>query len=176
MKRINYILIFLGLNIPILKSQCLDQTYGCDTVTTNNNLSNYTEYYKQKSYQDAYQPWLCLIKNAPKRTKNLYLHGPKILKGLIEKTQDEIENIRYELGLNKPYYIQLLNFYTDLIKGDFGYSTIYQGNPIDAIIERLPFTILLTISAIIVTVILGISNLSKTLRVSKKSDVTKRTF
>ena len=73
-----------------------------------------------------------------------------------ESTQDEIENIRNELGLNKPYYIQLLNFYTDLIKGDFGYSTIYQGNPIDAIIERVPYTILLTISAIVVTVFLGI--------------------
>ena len=73
-----------------------------------------------------------------------------------ESTQDEIENIRNELGLNKPYYIQLLNFYKNLIKGDFGYSTIYQGNPIEAILERVPYTILLTISAILVTVLFGI--------------------
>jgi len=91
MKKINFILLIITLNIPLLRSQCLDEMYGCDTVMTNNNLSNYTEYYKQKSFQDAYQPWKWLIENAPKRTKNLYLHGPKILKGLIDKTENEIE-------------------------------------------------------------------------------------
>ena len=52
MKLEKYILIILIFNIPILKSQCLDKMYGCDTVSTNNNLSNYTEYYKQKSFKD----------------------------------------------------------------------------------------------------------------------------
>lgn len=91
MKETKYILIILILNILVSKSQCQDQIYGCDTVMTNNNLSNYTEYYKQKSFQDAYQPWRWLIENAPKRTKNLYLHGPKILKGLIDKSENETE-------------------------------------------------------------------------------------
>ena len=73
-----------------------------------------------------------------------------------ESTQDEIENIRNELGLNKPFYIQILSFYIKLGKGDFGFSTIYQGNPIEAIIERVPYTILLTLSAISITIIFGI--------------------
>ena len=88
MKKIGLLLIIFVLHIQIIHGQCIDLKFGCDTVTTNNYLSNYTEYYKQKSYQDAYQPWKWLIMNAPKRTKNLYIHGPKILKGLIEKSDD----------------------------------------------------------------------------------------
>ena len=92
MKLIKYSLIILVLNVPVLKSQCLeDLEYACDTVKTKNNRSNYTEYYKQESYQDAYEPWKWLVDNAPKSTKNLYIHGPKILRALIEKTENEIE-------------------------------------------------------------------------------------
>ncbi len=92
MKAIKYISIILILHGTLLKSQCLqDLEYGCDTIKTNNNLSNYTEYYKQKSFNDAYEPWKWLIENAPKRTKNLYLHGPKIVRAIIEKTENEVE-------------------------------------------------------------------------------------
>ena len=38
---------------------------------------------------DAYKPWAYLFESAPKRTKNIYLHGPKIIKGLIKTVSDE---------------------------------------------------------------------------------------
>ena len=110
MKQIKYILIILIFNFPLVKSQCLDLMYGCDTVQTNNNLSNYTEYYKQKSFKDAYEPWKWLIENAPKRTKNLYLHGPKILKGLIESTNDEQEKQKLIDFLISVYDNRLKNY------------------------------------------------------------------
>ena len=110
MKQIKYILIIFIFNFPLLKSQCLDLMYGCDTVQTNNNLSNYTEYYKQKSFKDAYEPWKWLIENAPKRTKNLYLHGPKILKGLIESTNNEQEKQKLIDFLISVYDNRLKNY------------------------------------------------------------------
>ena len=106
MKFIKYIIIFT-LNITFLSAQCEDLTYGCDTVTTNNNLSNYTEYYKQKSFKDAFSPWKWLVDNAPQRTKNLYLHGPKILKGLIEKSEDVVEKDNLIQDLFKIYDLRL---------------------------------------------------------------------
>ena len=51
MKQVNFILIFFIFNLIQTNSQCLDLVYGCDTVKTNNFLSNYTEYYKQKIFQ-----------------------------------------------------------------------------------------------------------------------------
>jgi len=63
--------------------------YGTDKEACEQNLSIYTEFYKQKNYVDAFKPWSYLFDNAPKRTKNIYLHGPKIVKGLIKTVSDE---------------------------------------------------------------------------------------
>ena len=63
--------------------------YGPDKATCEQNLSIYTEFYKQKNYVDAYSSWVYLFNNAPKRTKNIYIHGPKIIKGLLKSVTDQ---------------------------------------------------------------------------------------
>jgi len=63
--------------------------YGKDKEACEENLSIYTEFYKQKNYVDAYKPWSYLFNDAPKRTKNIYLHGPRIIKGLIKTVSNE---------------------------------------------------------------------------------------
>ena len=63
--------------------------YGPDKELCEQNLSIYIEFYKQKNYKDAYKPWTYLFNNAPKRTKNIYLHGPKIIKDLIKNLDDQ---------------------------------------------------------------------------------------
>jgi len=63
--------------------------YGTDKDACEQNLSIYTEFYKQKNYADAYKSWVYLFDNAPKRTKNIYIHGPKIIKGLIKTVTEE---------------------------------------------------------------------------------------
>ena len=63
--------------------------YGSDKELCEQNLSIYIEFYKQKNYKDAYKPWSYLFNNAPKRTKNIYLHGPKIIKDLIKNLDDQ---------------------------------------------------------------------------------------
>lgn len=63
--------------------------YGTDKEACETNLSIYTEFYKQKNYVDAFKPWTYLFENAPKRTKNIYLHGPRIIKGLLKTVTDE---------------------------------------------------------------------------------------
>ena len=137
MKIIKYIIIF-NLNIALLNAQCDDLTYGCDTVTTNNNLSNYTEYYKQKSFKDAFSPWKWLIENAPKRTKNLYIHGPKILKGLIDQTKDLVRKKELIDLLINIYDIRLNNYpgkegYVLALKGKDMYK--YKSETIDDLKE-----------------------------------------
>lgn len=63
--------------------------YGTDKDACEQNLSIYTEFYKQKNYADAYTSWVYLFDNAPKRTKNIYIHGPKIIKGLLKTVTEE---------------------------------------------------------------------------------------
>ena len=83
MKKIKLLmLLFLAASTQMISAQCTDEKYGCDTITTKNNLSNYDLYYKAKNYFDAYEPWKWLFVNAPKSTRNIYTQGPKILNNL----------------------------------------------------------------------------------------------
>ena len=66
----------------IAQDSSTDLKFGPNKEVCEENLSIYTEFYKQKNYVDAYKPWAYLFNNAPKRTKNIYLHGPKIIKGV----------------------------------------------------------------------------------------------
>ena len=61
-----------------------------DSLKCIESISLYTEYYKQKAYADA-KPYLVdAINICPKSSKNLYIKGTKIFKGLFkEATTDE---------------------------------------------------------------------------------------
>jgi ABC-type dipeptide/oligopeptide/nickel transport system permease component len=71
-------------------------------------------------------------------------------------TQAEIEAMRVRLGLDRPLIEQYLGHLAGLITGDLGYSSTFRGNPLPQIIDRLPPTLALTASAILLTVIVGI--------------------
>lgn len=85
------LLAFIVFLSPQLTAQDEAETlkYGSNKELCEQNLSIYIEFYKQKNYKDAYKPWAYLFNNAPKRTKNIYLHGPKIIKGLIKNLDDQ---------------------------------------------------------------------------------------
>ena len=77
--------------------------YGVDTMKCEEHLSIYTEFYKQKSYDSAFDSWFYLFTNAPKRTKNLYIHGATLYKNFIKNESDSL--LREDLidGLLKIY-------------------------------------------------------------------------
>lgn len=39
-------------------------------------------------------------------------------------TPEMIENLRVQLGLDQPFYIQFANYFGDMLRGDFGKSMI----------------------------------------------------
>lgn len=61
-----------------------------------------------------------------------------------------------KLGLNKPIIVQYWNWLKELVHGNFGYST-YNGQAVlDMILERLPATLLLTVTSFLLSYIIGI--------------------
>ena len=62
---------------------------GEDSIRCLKNLSLYSEFYKQNNYEDAEKPWKIVYNECPKASKNIYLHGEKMLKDAIENTEDE---------------------------------------------------------------------------------------
>ena len=71
-------------------------------------------------------------------------------------TPEQIEQVRKNLGLDRPIYIQYINYINQLSKGDLG-KTIRGGQPVlEVIFQRLPNTILLAISAMVIAILLGV--------------------
>ncbi|MFO8234880.1 MAG: tetratricopeptide repeat protein [Bacteroidales bacterium] len=64
---------------------------GEDSIQCIRNLSLYVEYYKQNNYEDAAEYWMPVYKECPKATKNIFIHGEKMIRAAIEDTEDEKE-------------------------------------------------------------------------------------
>ena len=68
----------------------------------------------------------------------------------------EIEQMRIEMGLDQSYFEQFISFIKGLFQGDLGYSFAYQMDVNQLIFERFPNTIVLTVAALIVSLLIGI--------------------
>ncbi|MDA1220321.1 MAG: ABC transporter permease [Chloroflexi bacterium] len=78
-----------------------------------------------------------------------YLLGPEL--GNLE-----YEQLKKNLGLDRPLYVQYGDFMWGLVRGDFGRSAI-KGIPArDLLLERLPATLELALSAFVLSIVVGI--------------------
>lgn len=60
------------------------------------------------------------------------------------------------LGLDQPLYVQYLRFVTDVARGDFGSSFVYNTPALELILDRLPATLELAVSSMVIAVALAI--------------------
>lgn len=101
MKKLSF--IGLALAATLLSTNANAQKYGDtpeDSVKCIQNLSVYSDFYKQKAYVDAYEPWKEVINTCPKSSENAYIRGTTILKNLIaqkEITQERRDSLIEEL-------------------------------------------------------------------------------
>jgi peptide/nickel transport system permease protein len=79
----------------------------------------------------------------------LYLLGP-------EGTQQDYEQLKKNLGLDKPLPVQYASFLGDIVRGDFGTSHITGQPARKTLMERFPATLQLAGAAFLLTMIVGI--------------------
>lgn len=72
-------------------------------------------------------------------------------------SQTDIQNVRKNLGLDKPVPIQYVEWLKNTVKGNLGYSLIDYRPVAQEIKERLPATFLLMGTSLMLALILGIS-------------------
>jgi ABC-type dipeptide/oligopeptide/nickel transport system permease component len=91
----------------------------------------------------------------------LGLYGPgdpvQVMMGL-HANPETIARLRHEYGFDQPFYVQYVNYVTNALQGNFGYSLVkYQDQPVGRLIaERLPATIQLNLLAILLGAVIGI--------------------
>ncbi len=71
-------------------------------------------------------------------------------------TQEEISNLREQLGLTKPLYVQYGIFLTNALKGDLGRSIKSNAPVVDEIMERFPATLTLAVLGMIFAIVIGL--------------------
>lgn len=70
-------------------------------------------------------------------------------------TQEQVDAVRADLGLDQPLVVQYLSFLGRFATGDFGRSYQQQRPVFDIVVERLPATLELTLAATVIALIGG---------------------
>ncbi len=71
-------------------------------------------------------------------------------------TEEQVEEVRKQLGLDQPIFMQYLSYLGDVVTGDLGTSVRSNRPVLDEILVRLPVTFELAFWSILVTVFLGL--------------------
>lgn len=72
-------------------------------------------------------------------------------------TQEQINDLNGKLGFNDPIGVQYVNYFGDLLRGNFGVSYRNTGqSAIDIILERLPATMTLALTAFVIGLVLAV--------------------
>ena len=71
-------------------------------------------------------------------------------------TQEAVDELTEELGLNDPFFIQYFSFVWNMVRGDFGMSFQTRRNVGEEILARYPNTMRLAGQGILVALIIGI--------------------
>jgi len=84
--------------------------------------------------------------------------GDPVLAMLGDKApMGQIQEMRHQLGLDKPIYVQFFEYLFNLLRGDLGNSLIWGRRPIAVeILEHFPATLELTIGSMIIMLLVGV--------------------
>ena len=70
-------------------------------------------------------------------------------------SKETVEQIRHQLGLDKPFIMQYFSYIGNILQGDFGVSIRSNRPVLDEVLSRLPITIELALCSIVITVVIG---------------------
>ncbi|HLR12503.1 MAG TPA: ABC transporter permease, partial [Burkholderiaceae bacterium] len=70
-------------------------------------------------------------------------------------TEELKEELRQQFGLDKPFIVQLGVYLGKILQGDFGFSYFFNAPVSELIIERLPATLLLVVTAVLGAFLVG---------------------
>lgn len=68
---------------------------------------------------------------------------------------EAIEQMRKQLGLDQPFYVQFLQYFLHLLQGDFGVSRVDNSPVLPKILEHAPATLALTLVSATISVVVG---------------------
>ena len=71
-------------------------------------------------------------------------------------SQADLDQVRQQLGLDRPLVSQYVTFVTSVVRGDFGQSFYYRTPVLELYMSRLPNSLLLAVTAMLLSLLIGI--------------------
>ena len=71
-------------------------------------------------------------------------------------SREQMEILREQMGYNDPLYIQYIRYIKGMLVGDFGTSYYYNEPALSVVMDRVPATMQLACTALVISIILGI--------------------
>ncbi|TXK79830.1 ABC transporter permease [Paenibacillus sp. N3.4] len=71
-------------------------------------------------------------------------------------TPEAIANLRHQLGLNEPFYVQFGRYLGSIFQGGFGKSLLNSEPVLPKILKHLPATMALTLASTLISTIIGV--------------------
>jgi peptide/nickel transport system permease protein len=75
---------------------------------------------------------------------------------MLNVTEEQIQEVRHEFGLDKPLVVQYVNWIAGIFHGDFGESISLRLSPLELISLALPVTLNLSLVSFVISLALGI--------------------
>ena len=73
-----------------------------------------------------------------------------------QASPDAIATMRVKMGLDEPMFTQYINYIVGILHGDFGYSYSYSGPVMPIILSRLPSTLSITLTGLVLALLVGV--------------------
>jgi len=87
----------------------------------------------------------------------IHLSGDPVMLMLpADASNQEIEDLRQQLGFNDPIYVQYLRFAWQALRGEFGQSLYYKVPAMQLILERLPASLELAVAAMLIALVVAV--------------------
>lgn len=71
-------------------------------------------------------------------------------------TEEELAALKSAYGLDQSVYVQYLKWMSGVVRGDFGRSMLWHRPVTDILLERLPYSLLISASAILIIWVIGV--------------------
>ncbi|MCL9660100.1 ABC transporter permease [Paenibacillus hunanensis] len=72
-------------------------------------------------------------------------------------TAEMIQNLRVQLGLDQPFYIQFWHYLSGILRGDFGVSMLNSEPVLPKILAHFPATLMLTLTSTLIAAVIGVT-------------------
>jgi ABC-type dipeptide/oligopeptide/nickel transport system permease component len=86
----------------------------------------------------------------------MHLSGDPVAMMLPEATEADRAILREAMGFNRPLLVQYGSFLVRAVQGDFGQSLFHRSPALPLVFERMPTTLLLTLFALLLAVVVAI--------------------